>query len=90
MTAKTEHGYHEFEGIAAGTPDRPCTLCGLADRHRIHDPNVLALKRNAIAVADEHRMRCNDDGCVISLVLLCQLLIRAGFRITDEEWRHFH
>jgi hypothetical protein len=29
---------HAFEGITAGTPDRPCTRpgCGLADRHPIH------------------------------------------------------
>ncbi len=27
---------HEFEGIIAGTPNRDCTLCGLADRHAIH------------------------------------------------------
>lgn len=28
--------YHEFEGIAEGTADRPCTRCGLPDRHPVH------------------------------------------------------
>lgn len=27
---------HAFQGVVAGVADRPCTLCGKADRHPIH------------------------------------------------------
>lgn len=27
---------HPFEGVVYGTPDRPCTRCGLSDRDPIH------------------------------------------------------
>lgn len=33
---RQKHVPHEFEGVLEGTPDRPCTKCGKADRHPIH------------------------------------------------------
>lgn len=41
-------GVHEFEGVLEGTPDRPCTKCGKADRHPIHN-----IKGGCVAV-DKH------------------------------------
>lgn len=51
-------------------------------------PYDLALKKNALRLADDHRQKCESD-CTVSLALLKVLLERAGIELTPEEGRRF-
>lgn len=47
------------------------------------------LKRNAIALARQHRETCEGEHCNISLMLLLELLNRAGIETTEAECKEF-
>lgn len=46
-------------------------------------------KLNAINIARHHKSCCVGESCNISLLLLAQLLERAGITLTKEELEEF-
>ena len=47
------------------------------------------IKDNLIKLAIEHKKRCCDEYCTISLHLLEELLIKAGIEVTKEDRLNF-
>lgn len=53
-------GAHAFEGVALGVADRPCTSCGKADRHPIHQAHVTPLAPQERETAAEREARVHN------------------------------
>lgn len=47
------------------------------------------LKENAIALARHHRKHCEGEDCTISLILLMELLTKAGIKLKKREVYEF-
>jgi hypothetical protein len=59
----------------------------VSEREALWEARPQYVKDNALRLADHHREHCDGPDCTVSLVALAELLILAGFELSDDETR---